>query len=84
MPSVVTSAAGSLGLMNSQFMPGGNPGAYASSPPGDLVPSMQVGIANMISSQGAGGFSEMSSMMIQNDQSAAMESSDEDLFSVSL
>jgi hypothetical protein len=45
---------------------------------------MQVGIASMMSSQGAGGFSEMSSMMMQNDPSASMESSDEDLFAVSL
>ncbi len=74
--------------MTSQFMPGGNPGAYAASPPGGLGleggSGMQVGIASMMSSQGAGGFSEMSSMMMQNDPSASMESSDEDLFAVSL
>eukprot|EP00946_MAST-07B_sp_MAST-7B-sp1_P002300 g2300.t1 len=84
MSSLISSGNGSMELLNSQFMPGGNPGAYAASPPNDLGSGMQVGIANLMSSEGAGGFSEMSSMMMQNDPSAAMGSSDEDLFSVSL
>lgn len=88
MPSVIATGNGSLGLMNCQFMPGGNPGAYAAPQAVDLgsdvQSGMQVGIANMMSSQGAGGFSEMSSLMMKNDPSAQMETSDEDLFAVSL
>ena len=81
MSSLNSSGNGSMMLLNSQFMPGGNPGAYAASPPGDLGSGMQVGIANLMSSEGAGGFSEMSSMMMQNDHSAAMGSSGQKTFS---
>ena len=85
--SLIENGHGSLGLLNSHFLPSGNPGAYASSPPASssIGAGMQVGIASMMASQGASGFSEMSSMMMQNDsQTSSMGSSDEDLFSVSL
>ena len=96
MPSSLSSLPNSIGLMNSPYMAGGNPGAYAMgssltnmsgagpmsmsvSPPAGDAGGMQVGIASMMASHGAGGFSEMMSH-----DSHDISNSDEDLFAVSL
>jgi|TARA_B110000091_G_C13455635_1_gene325915 hypothetical protein len=80
---------GGMNLMQSHYIAGRNPGAYSNMDGGGLhhsssdetPPPMQTGIASMMTTHGGnGGFSDF----IQTDQPNRSDSSDEDLFSVSL
>lgn len=87
-----------MNLMQSNYVAGKNPGAYAGGgydeatsfsnyqqqhPSDDMhQPTMQTGIATMMTSHGNGGFSDF--MQADQPGNTISDSDDEDLFSVSL